>query len=128
MIQQLIATIYELLHGLQDTPLYADSIYPQIGAAMLALALIAVGVFYYVIGWITARYNMLRHWVIALVLNCALSMLVVLAVGRSEFGTWNMPAPVFTLVLIQGLYAAVLFTLLSFMVKWGSPNSRRTPC
>jgi hypothetical protein len=127
MVQQFVAYVYELFHGLQDTPLYEDTIYPQIGAALLACTLVCVAVFYYGFGWTTARYNMVRHWVVALVLNSAISMVIVLAVGQSAFGGWDIPAPLFTLMLIQGLYAAVFFVVLSAVMKWGSRHSPDTP-
>jgi hypothetical protein len=126
MIQQLFAWVYEIVHGLQDTPLYEDTIYPQIGVALLGCSVLAVVVFYYVIGLMTARYNMTKHWLYALVLNCAVTMLLVPLASQSAFGG-NLPFGVFTLTLIQGMYAAVLFVAFSFTLKWWSTNARRTP-
>lgn len=127
MMQEWFASTYELVHGLQDTPLYADAIYPQMGAMLLISALAAAGIYYYVIGWRSARFVMLRHWTVALILNSIASMAIAWVVGWSLFGAWAIPGPMLRLVFIQGLYAAAAFALMSVLVKWGSRNARRTP-
>jgi hypothetical protein len=126
MVQDLFAAMYGLLHGAQG-PLYIEHVYPQSGAALLGWTVITVSVYYYVVGWVSAEYNMTRHWFVTLALNSAVSMMTALAVCRFAFGSWDLEAPVVTFTLIQGLYAALFFVVLSLAVKWGSPNARRTP-
>jgi hypothetical protein len=126
MFQDPFGTMYALLHGDQG-PLFINVIYPQSGAALLVWSLATAAVFYYVVGGMSSEYNMPRHWFITLGLTAVLCMLTVLAVCRFAFGQWGLGGPVVTLTLIQGLYAALLFTVVSFLIKWGSPNARTTP-
>jgi hypothetical protein len=127
MLQGLLSSVYGLLHGAQG-PLFTEQIYPQIGAALLGLTLLSGLLYYYVFGWTTATLNMTRHWVIALVINAVLCMVTVVGISRFELGGFDVDAPiVMSLVLIQGLYAALLFVIMSALIKWGSPNARCTP-
>ena len=125
-MSDIFSTVYGLLHGAQG-PLFMDQIYPQSATALLVWSLIAAVVYYYVVGWFTATLNMPRHWMVTLAVNSAVCMFTVLAICRFAIGTFDVGAPVLTLVLIQGLYAALLFVVLSAIIKWGSPNARRTP-
>lgn len=127
MIQDVFSTLYGFLHGAQG-PIFTEQIYPQVGAALLVITVVAAALYYYWLGWTTATLNMLRHWFIALAINSAFCMLTVLGVSRLVLGGWDVDAPiVFTLSLIQALYAALLFTVTSVVIKWGSPHARRTP-
>jgi predicted neutral ceramidase superfamily lipid hydrolase len=127
VLTDFIATLYQLLHGIQDSAAFEDKIYPQSMAALAFWGLVVAAAYYYLLGWFSAEFNMRRHWFLALILNCILSMLTVVAICRFDSGTWGMAPPSVTLVLIQGLYAAALFLILTLIMKWGSPNARRTP-
>jgi hypothetical protein len=126
MFQDFSAWLYQLLHGIQE-PEYEQSVYQQALAALLFWSLVGTAVYYYVIGWVTSEFNMTRHWFLTLVVTCLICMATVVVPVRFAFETWYVPATGYSLALIQGLYTAVLFVLLSLAIKWGSPNARRTP-
>jgi len=127
MFQEFSSWLYQLLHGIQEWQEFEDQIYQQSATALIVWTLVSVTSYYYVIGWLTSEFNMLRHWFLTLAANCFLTALTVVVVGRFVFETWRVPPPIVTLAMIQVLYAGILFTLLSFAIQWGSPNARRTP-
>jgi hypothetical protein len=121
-MQDVLASLYELLHGTQSDPVYRDRIYLQAFTALIALTLAAAGVFYFVIGWVTARFILLRHWTLCLIASSLLNAAAASAVAYQHNGGWNLP-----LAAAQAFYAAAAFTAVSAIFKFGSPNARRTP-
>ena len=125
MSSEWMAALYEMLHGAQG-PDFVDHIYPQSVMALFFISFTAVAVYYYALGGFSAKYNTAGHWLAALASNSILCMAATAMICRLALGVWGM-SPAITLVLVQGLYSAILFSLLSAAIKCKSPNARRTP-
>jgi hypothetical protein len=121
-MQEVLATLYELLHGTQVDPLYRDRIYLQAFTSLIVVTLLTTGAFYYVIGGLTARYVLVRHWVACLIVSSAANAAAVIAIAPQHAIGWDLP-----LAAVQALYAAAAFVLVSAVAKLKSPNARRTP-
>ncbi len=122
----MIAAIYGVLHGPQG-PVFVDQIYPQSFAALIFWTASAAAIYYYWLGSVSSRYNTLFHWAMALVAAVTASVITVLGVGRFAYGEWDLDAPLIILAIIQALYAALLFAVISLFVKQWSPQARCTP-
>ena len=119
--------IYELLCGKNDDPTYATTIYPSVGLYTLIFALVFALVFYIALGrWKNVWYTR-THWVITMVLLAALSGVFGLFQAKGETGADSFDAFMIKFSLFNGIYAAVYFIILSFLLKRFSIYSKRIP-
>ena len=126
MLQDIFSAVYGLPHGSQG-PLFVQEIYPLIGPMLILATFLTFWLYYYVIGRTTATFNMFGEWISTLLVNAVVCVLTVVGGCRFSFNSWTFDGPVLLLMLIQFVYAIILFTLMSAAGKWWSINARRTP-
>jgi hypothetical protein len=119
-----------LYASLLDLPaIYEDKIYGSVATWMVVSALLAFLFFYYVLGWFRARFSTTGHWLLALailiILNILLAVCVVGASDAQEAHVFS--TDMLQLCLMNALFAATFFFLLTLVFKWWSPNAKKTP-
>jgi hypothetical protein len=127
VLQSFFISMFELLHGGQSNPAFRDSVYSGVGSWLLGITLLTVVFYYYVLNGIWARYARLKYWIVTMLASVFLNVVAVLVVERNV-----QDLPIFgpastSLMVIDALYAAIAFLVASLLLKWFSPNARRTP-
>lgn len=92
------------------------------------LSLVLVGVFYYLIN--SPRFNKWHHWLLFLVIDFALIFLVATFYPKSFLADLDEYFDVGVCAmfgLMSAVYAALLFIIFSFSLKWWSTNASTTP-
>ena len=123
----MFTTLYELLLGQNNDPVYADNIFTPVGVMTLLVTLVLAAVFYLLLGRWRAVFHHTVHWVITLVIVAifAYAYAVYYALDQT-----NLPE---TDSYMQGfggvnlLYALIEFVLFSVLLKRFSIFAKRTP-
>ncbi len=123
----MFTTLYELLLGQNNDPVYADTIFTPVGVMTLLVTLVLAAVFYLLLGRWRAVFHHTGHWVITLVIVAifAYAYAVYYALDQT-----NLPE---TDSYMQGfggvnlLYALIEFVLFSVLLKRFSIFAKRTP-
>lgn len=119
-------TLYELLVGHNTNPAYASDVFPSVGLFTLVFALIAVVLFYLLLGRWKPVWHKLSHWFITMLLLAILSGYFAISVAKKA--TEEGPdSYMYTFGLINILYAIVYFVILSLLLKKVSIFAKRTP-
>jgi hypothetical protein len=126
MFPKAFTMAYELLHGKQDA-IFRDEIYVPVGTILVISTLVLCALYYYFLNGLRARFNRTGHWATTLLLNVLLNIVAVVWVSYGLSDDANFGTAVLILCLIDGLYAAIAFTLASLAFKWLSPHARYTP-
>jgi len=108
---------------------FQNKVYSEIGLYAIIITLILSVSFYYYFNLRFGRYYSLKSWIITLCLN---SILVGIATYFLTKGILNNPIcdasrQLLWISLINAIYAAIFFFLISLVIKWGSPMGKRTP-
>jgi amino acid transporter len=121
------------------------NLFPRIAAIVFFISLAICAIYYYVIN--NTRFNRWWHWVIMLVLNSLVCLLVgywwikedeldskipdCLMYGRDENGEiiseYITDSNFWGFALTNAIIAAILFFLISMVIKWWSASCRKTP-
>lgn len=107
--------------------MYNQGLYTTTAIVTVAVAWILAALFYYVID--SVRFSRWYHWLIMMVAS-ALS-----AIAANTFYAGNVFAEsgldfssrLFGFGIVDGILAAVIFTVASFSMRWWSKNCRHTP-
>ena len=108
--------------------LYEYGLYSNIMLISLLLSLALVGAFYYIIN--SPRFNKWHHWLLFLLIDFVLIFQVATFYPKSyladmdEYFSFDVCA---MFGLMNAVYAAVLFIIFSFSLKWWSTNASTTP-
>jgi hypothetical protein len=122
----MFSLLYELLGGVNDNPVYEESIFPSVGLFTLIISVIFALVFYLLLGRWRPVWDKSKHWLITIVLLAFIAS--ALAYSQAKAGTGDEPdAYMFTFSMINALYAVVYFIILSFLLKRASIFAKRTP-
>ena len=119
--------LYELLCGRNIDPTYATDIYPTVGLFTLIGAAIGCAVFYLALGRWRPIFDKLVHWIISVVLIALIAGILALRLARGAIGGDDYDSYMVKFSMVNGLYAAIFFVLLSLMLKKASIFAKRTP-
>lgn len=123
----MFTTLYELLLGRNDDPIYANTIFTPVGVLTLLVTLALAAVFYLGLGRWRAVFHRTGHWVV---------MLIIVAIFAYAYAVYyaldqtNLPE---TDSYMQGfggvnlLYALIEFVIFSVLLKRFSIFAKRTP-
>lgn len=104
-------------------------IYPTSGVWLIIISLIFCFLFYYYFNYHYGRYYKIKWFIVFLVLNSLIVFLVTF--GISYFNLHKFSCTLFSQYLSFGLinffYSALLFFIISIIIKWWSPMGKRTP-
>jgi hypothetical protein len=108
---------------------FQSSIYSWIGLELVAISFVFMLLYYYYFNYRFGRYYAMKSWIVTLSFN---SITVALATYLTANSVLDNPicsvsTQLLWITLINALYAAVVFTLLSVLFKWWSPMAKRTP-
>lgn len=105
------------------------NIYPTSGVWLIIISLIFCFLFYYYFNYRFGRYYTIKWYIVFSVLNCFFVFIVTF--GIAYFNLHKFSCVIFSLYLIFGLinslYSALIFFIISILIKWWSPMGKRTP-
>ncbi len=108
--------------------LYSFGIFTTVGFVMLALALLTVIAYYYIIN--SVRFCRFRHW---LMMFLGSSIVTTIFSWIYAFNTFNYNGVTYafgdymTFILVVLVWSMFFFFLFSMILKWGSRNAKRSP-
>jgi hypothetical protein len=122
----MFTSLYELLCGRNDDPIYASDVYPNVGLFTLVIAIIAAILFYLLLGRWKPVWDKVSHWIITLVIVIAIAFFLALSQSKSATGE-EADSFMYKFSLINALIAAVYFFIFSVLLKRTSIFAKRTP-
>jgi len=128
-MNELFATIFEtflFIDSFSDA-VFESGIYSSIGITMVISSLVLFLLFYYGIN--SPKFNQWYHWLLVLVINFVINLLVTFFWTKSalEFQGLDFSSEYLSLALVVALMSAILYTLLSFSLRWWSANCSNSP-
>ncbi len=127
LVSGLFVFLYEIILQYRD-PIYRLEIFDFCGwLCLLVIPLLGLIAYYYVAGWFYAKYNSRRDYSIALLITATVSAITAYVYSFVISGTSLFNPEVLVFTLSNFIYSIVFFVVLSFVVKWWSPNSKCTP-
>ena len=119
--------LYELLCGRNIDPTYASDVYPAVGLFTLIGVGIGCAIFYLALGRWRPVFDKLIHWIISIILIAVIMGFLAFRLAQGAVGADNFDSYMFKFSMVNALYAAVFFFLLSFLFKKLSIYAKRTP-
>lgn len=117
--------LYELI-GKNPDPSYVSDVYPSVGLFTLLVALIFAVVFYLLLGRWKPVWDKTPHWIATLFILAALAFFFAFSTAKSATGG-EADSYMYTLSLINAVYAILYFVVFSLLLKKGSIFAKRTP-
>lgn len=108
---------------------FQADIYPIIGLELLVITVLFCALYYWYLNGRFGRYYSKRAWIITLFVNSLTTAVVTFLSAKSilDNPSCSVSTQLIWITLINGLYAAALFFLLSLGAKRFSPMGKRTP-
>jgi 4-amino-4-deoxy-L-arabinose transferase-like glycosyltransferase len=122
----MFTSLYELLCGKNDDPVYASTVYPNVGLFTLVLAIVFAIVFYLLLGRWKPVWDKVSHWIITLVILLAIAFYLAVSQSKNATGE-DADAFVYKFAIINSVIAFVYFFILSIIIKRASIFAKRTP-
>ncbi len=122
-----IIFLYELLHGQMADPTFRLEIYVPTGIWLVLLTFLICAAFYFLFNHYSSRWNSIWHYIGFLAANVVVNMFVAYWMCFTSLEFLEPFWDVFYLSLINGAYAAVLFFVLSLILKPFSVNGSAVP-
>ncbi|WP_026463605.1 hypothetical protein [Adhaeribacter aquaticus] len=111
----------------QTRPIFWNEIFPTVGLVNIALSLLFMAIFYYLINHILpiAFFKKAGHWAIFLFLNAALNFWFALQYCDGKEVEQN--SYVWSFCTVNAIYAAIFYILFSFLFRRWSRGASTTP-
>jgi len=122
----MFTSIYELLCGKNDDPVYASTVYPNAGLFTLVFAIIFVIIFYLLLGRWKPVWDKVSHWIITLVLLIGIAFYLALSQSKNATGE-DADSFMYKFAIINAVIATVYFFIFSVLLKRASIFAKRTP-
>jgi hypothetical protein len=124
------APIYEVFYYSSpfSDDVYNFELYIPIALTLLILTIICVVLFYYVIG--RPKFSRWYHWGSVLITNAIVQFFVPLTVIQNKFdkeGISEYTSEYYNFSFANMFMSVLLFIIVSFMIRWWSPDCRKTP-
>jgi hypothetical protein len=122
----MFTSLYELLCGRNDDPIYASDVYPNVGLFTLVFAAVFAIIFYLLLGRWKPVWDKVSHWIITLIILIAIAFFLALSQSKSATGE-EADSFMYKFSLINALIATVYFFIFSILLKKTSIFAKRTP-
>ena len=122
----MFTSIYELLCGKNDDPVYASDVYPNVGLFTLVFAIVFAIIFYLLLGRWKPVWDKASHWVISLVILLVIAFYLALSQSKSATGE-DADSFMYKFAIINSVIALVYFFIFSVLLKRTSIFAKRTP-
>ncbi|MBQ7691158.1 MAG: hypothetical protein IJT30_08240 [Muribaculaceae bacterium] len=118
-------SIYSV-QGFSDQFFNAD-LYDMIPLLTIVIPWAAAGIYYYAIN--SVRFDRWYHWLVVLAVVMVVTPIVGYLINSSKFDELGVSyvAESITFELVNMVWAALLFVVASFSIRWWSSNCRHTP-
>jgi len=126
MLLSIFSTLYELISGInQNIPEYAGEIYDNVGIPTLIIVGIITAIFYLLLGRWKPVFFKTGHWIFTLLLTATIAGTFAFTSAMEVIGTADSYMLRFS--LMNGIFSAILFFILSIILKRLSIFAKRTP-
>ena len=126
MLLTIFSGLYELISGANpDVPDYVDGVYDTVGQITLVLLVALAIIFYLLLGRWKPIFYKLGHWIFTLLVIMAASFAIAFVVAHEVIG--EIDSYTYRFSLMNAIFSAVAFLLLSTAFKRMSIFSKRTP-
>jgi hypothetical protein len=126
MLLTIFSGLYELISGANpDVPNYIDDVYDTVGQITLIMVFVLILIFFLALGRWKPIFHKLGHWLITLILTMGLSFIIAFVTAKDNIG--EIDSYMYRFSLMNAVFAAVVFILLSLVFKPMSVFSKRTP-
>jgi hypothetical protein len=120
-------SLYELILGPNNDPIYAESIFTPVGT-MTTLVTLGVGVVFYVaLGRWKPVFHRTLHWAVTLVGTLVFAYFYALWFAKDQTGADEADSYMTGFGGVNVLLAAILFFIFSLLLKRASIFAKRTP-
>lgn len=123
----MFTTLYELILGQNNDPIYRDEIFTPVGTITFFAALLLAALFYLGLGRWKAVFHRPVHWVIALAIMLAFAYGYAVGYALDRTGEASTDSYMNGFGAVNALYASIEFLLFSILLKRFSIFARRTP-
>lgn len=108
---------------------FQNNVYPDIGLYLAGITLISVFFYYFYLNVKFGRYYSIRFWFLTLLLNSIVIFFITYLRTKSilDSPVCNINKHILYVSLINAFFAAILFFIISLIVKWKSPMGKKTP-
>jgi hypothetical protein len=108
---------------------FQNKIYPEIGIYFIFVTVVMALFFYYYLNARFGRYYTLKSWLLILGLNSGIVWLVTYLRAKTilQGHVIDVSKQLLWIGIINAVYAALLFFVISVLIKWASPMGKRTP-
>lgn len=108
---------------------FQNKVYPDIGLYLAGVTLITVLIYYYYLNAKFGRYYSIWFWFLTLLSNSIIIFLITYMRTQSILNSpvCNINRHILYISFINAFFAALLFFIMSLIVKWKSPMGKKTP-
>lgn len=126
MLLSIFSNLYQLISGAhQSVPDYVDEVYDNVGVPTLIIVSIITAIFYLLLGRWKPIFFKSGHWVFTLLLTAIIAAAFAFASAMKVIG--EADSYMFRFSLMNGIFSAILFFILSVILKRLSIFAKRTP-
>ena len=123
----MFTTLYELILGQNNDPIYRDEIFTPVGTITFFVALLLAAVFYAGLGRWKAVFHRGIHWFIALAIMLVFAYGYAVGYALDRTGEAGTDSYMNGFGAVNALYAGLEFFIFSLLLKRFSIFARRTP-
>ncbi len=118
--------LYQLLHGIQDDPLW-DDVYVTSGWTLIVITIIILIFYYHILNRFFIKWHCLRHWFLFMLINSILITIITNLIAYNILEPIEYSTEFLTFAVVNFFYAAIFYALFSLVFCFGSPNAKYTP-
>lgn len=118
--------LYQFLHGVQDDPLW-DDVYLTSGLFLFLITIVALIVYYQVLNRYLINWFKTSRWFLLMLINSIVVFIVTAIVSIIILELSFFDPAVLSFLVINFIYAAILYALFSLLFCLGSPHAKYTP-
>lgn len=121
--------IFELCYYEREfsNEMYNEGLYPISALTIVIVAWAVAALFYYVIN--SVSFSRWHHWLIMLVAASVISPVVIYSYSSAIFSDigYDFSAQLSFFCIYSAVLTAIIFTIVSYGIRWWSCNCRHTP-
>lgn len=126
MLLSVFSNLYELISGAnQSIPEYAEEVYDNVGVPTIIIVAIITAIFYVLLGRWKPIFFKTGHWIFTLLLTTIIAGVFAFASAMKVIG--EADSYMFRFSLMNSILSAILFVILSIILKRLSIFAKRTP-
>ncbi|OWK69893.1 hypothetical protein [Pedobacter sp. AJM] len=126
MILTIFSGLYELIAGANPAvPEYDDEVYQTVGQITLIVVSAVVLIFYLCLGRWKPIFHKFGHWIFTLILTMCAAFAIAFISAKDIIG--EIDSYMYRFCLMNAVFAAIVFIMLSIVLKPMSVFSKRTP-